>query len=263
MYDNPSSFVVQSMDGPTKEFLTTTRILQGDTLALFLCVIVVDYILRQSLDPIYDKGLTIKRSRSRRHRGLRLTDLDYADDLALTADQLCDAQDLLTSLKNAAARVGLLLNTKKTEYLTINEEESHLPICSKDGTQLKEVSDFRYLGSYVADTKKDFSTRKGQAWSACNKLHNIWQSSIAKSTKLAFFRACVESILLYGAETWTMKKELQDRLDGTYTIGFLWGCRTSHGVSIQPKNRSTETFHLSLLLLLDVEYAWLAIATVL
>ena len=74
MYDNPSSFV-QSMDGPTKEFLTTMGILQGDTLAPFLFVIVVDYILRQSLDSIYDKGLTIKRSRSRRHRGLRLTDL--------------------------------------------------------------------------------------------------------------------------------------------------------------------------------------------
>ena len=31
------------------------------------------------------------------------------------------------------------------------------------------------------------------------------------------FRACVESILLYGSETWTMKKTLQDRFDGTFT----------------------------------------------
>ena len=37
------------------------------------------------------------------------------------------------------------------------------------------------------------------------------------TTKVSFFRACVESILLYGSETWTMKKELLDRLDGTYT----------------------------------------------
>ena len=33
----------------------------------------------------------------------------------------------------------------------------------------------------------------------------------------AFFRESVESILLYGSETWTMKKILQNRLDGTYT----------------------------------------------
>ena len=60
-------------------------------------------------------------------------------------------------------------------------------------------------------------TRKGQAWIACNKLDVIWKSDITRATKIAFFRACVESILLYGAETWTMKRELQDRLDGTYT----------------------------------------------
>ena len=40
-----------------------------------------------------------------------------------------------------------------------------------DGTQLKEVDDFKYLRSFVADSKKDFLTRKAQAWKACNKLH--------------------------------------------------------------------------------------------
>lgn len=216
MYDNPTSFV-QSMDGPTKEFLTTAGILQGDTLAPYLFVIVVDYILRQSLDTINHKGLTIKPRQSSRQKGKHLTDLDYADDLALTADQLHNAQELLLSLEDAAAKVGLFLNSKKTEYMTVNEAENHQSICSINGTQLKEVSDFKYLGSFVVDSKKDFMSRKGQAWNACNKLHYIWQSGISKSTKLAFFRACVESILLYGAETWTMKKELQDRLDGTYT----------------------------------------------
>ena len=44
------------------------------------------------------------------------------------------------------------VNTKKTEYITINEDDNHLPICSNDGTQLREVCDFRYLGSYVVDS---------------------------------------------------------------------------------------------------------------
>ena len=75
---------------------------------------------------------------------------------------------------------------------------------------------FKYLGSFVADSKKDFLTRKAQAWKACNKLHITWQSNISRKTKLDFFRACVESIILYGSETWTLKKDLQDRLNGTY-----------------------------------------------
>ena len=37
-----------------------------------------------------------------------------------------------------------------------------------------------------------------------------------KDTKLPFFRASVERILLYGAETWTMKKDLEKLLDGVY-----------------------------------------------
>ena len=46
MYENPQTFV-DTMDGPTDIFSTTTDILQGDTLAPYLFVIVVDYILHQ------------------------------------------------------------------------------------------------------------------------------------------------------------------------------------------------------------------------
>ena len=214
MYDNPSSFV-QTLDGSTKEFFTTTEILQGDTLAPYLFAIVVDYLLRQSIDTLKSKGIDIMPSKTSREKDKYLTDLDYADDIALTAMLLQDAQDLLSSLEDASAKVGLFLNAKKTEYMSINGNEGPASILSRDGTQLKEVTDFKYLGSFVADSKKDFLTRKAQAWKACNKLHIIWQSNISRKTKLDFFRACVESILLYGSETWTVKKDLQDRLDGT------------------------------------------------
>ena len=157
MYSNPSSFV-QSMDGPTKEFLTTAGILQGDTLAPYLFVIVVDYILRQSVDTMKEKGIDIKPGSSSRAKNKHITDLDYADDIALTATLLKDAQDLLASLEDASAKVGLFLNSKKTDYISLNEDADHLTIFSKDGSQLSEVKDFKYLGSYVADSKKDFMT---------------------------------------------------------------------------------------------------------
>ena len=83
-----------------------------------------------------------------------------------------------------------------------------VPIDQVKKTEM-EVNDFKYIGSFVANSKKDFSSRKGQAWAACNKVNYIvWQSDIAKSTKIKFFRACVESILLYGAEMWAISKEL-------------------------------------------------------
>ena len=79
---------MDSLDGPTKEFVTTAGILQGDTLAPFLFLIIVEYILRQSIDCLDSKGLTIKPTQSRRLKNKHLTDLDYADDIALTADHL-------------------------------------------------------------------------------------------------------------------------------------------------------------------------------
>ena len=147
MHNNPSTFV-DSPDGSTKQFVTTAGIQQGDTLAPFLFVIVVDYILRQSIDCLGSKGLGIKPTQSRRLKSKQLTDLDYADDIAFTADHLQDAQDLLTCLENAAAKVR---KAKKTEYMTINEDKVHHDIKSNNGTVLKEVDDYIYLGTFGSE----------------------------------------------------------------------------------------------------------------
>ena len=94
--------------------------------------------------------------------------------------------------------------------MLLNQELTGNEIHTLNGTSLNTVDDFQYLGSYIKDSKNDFNIHKALAWSACNKLQ--WKSNISKDTKLAFFQALVESILIYGAETWTMKKDLEKRL---------------------------------------------------
>ena len=42
-------------------------------------------------------------------------------------------------------------------------------------------------------------------------------SGFSTKTKLNLFKTCVENILLYGSETWTTSKQLEKRLDDTYT----------------------------------------------
>ena len=95
-------------------------------------MIVVDYLLRQSIE---DKGIDIKPSKTSREKDKYLTDLDYEEDIALTAMLLQDAQDLLSSLEDASAKVGLFLNAKKTEYMSINGNECLASILFRDGTQ--------------------------------------------------------------------------------------------------------------------------------
>ena len=214
MYHNSNSRV-RTPDGLTDAFLTLIGVLQGDTLAPLLFIIVLDYILRQSMKD--DHGLTLIPRRSRRVPGLTVTDLDYADDLALLSDTIQKAQSLLHDLETAASLVGLHVNASKTEYMLVNINDPVPNISSLNGASLKQVQDFKYLGSHIADSRKDFQIRKGMAWTACNKLQKIWNSKISSKLKLKFFKACVEPVLLYGSETWTVNKSFQDRIDGSYT----------------------------------------------
>ena len=97
------------------------------------------------------------------------------------------------------------MNCNKTEYTLVKDCE-HEVVKSLNGYILKEVDDLKYLGSYISSIKKDFKIRKAQAWVACNKLHTIQTSGISTKTKINLLKICVESILLYGSETWTKSK---------------------------------------------------------
>ena len=75
---------------------------------------------------------------------------------------------------------------------------------SQNGERIKQVNDFKYLGSYIASTAHDINIRIGKAWSTLNQLTNLWKSRLSKNFKRNFFRATVESVLVYGTITWTL-----------------------------------------------------------
>ena len=90
-------------------------------------------------------------------------------------------------------------------------------ISTLDGTPLKLVDKFTYLGCSVSSTEKDIDTRLTKAWTAIDSLSIIWKSDLTDKMKCSFFQAAVVSILLYGCTTWTLTKRLEKKLDGNYT----------------------------------------------
>ena len=64
------------------------------------------------------------------------------------------------------------MNWNKTEYMFVKNCE-HEVVKSVNGNMLNKVDDFKYLGSYISPSKKDFEIRKAKSSVACNKLHNI------------------------------------------------------------------------------------------
>ena len=216
---------VQVRGSLSEPFDLGVGVLQGDTLAPYLFVIVLDWVLRNAL-PDESLGVELNPPQGTRTRptpGKYLTDLDYADDIALLSNSIPNAQEMLLSIETWAARVGLKINHGKSEYMLVgnwNSERAsdsgiHLTLCS--GDELKEVADFKYLDSWLLNSKKDFLVRKALAWSAIIRLNRIWRSTVLqRKVKLNLFSALIESILLYNAATWTMNKTLTRMLDGAY-----------------------------------------------
>ena len=90
-------------------------------------------------------------------------------------------------------------------------------ISTLNGSSLKLVDKFTYLGSSVSSTETDFDTRLTKAWTAINRLSVIWKSDLTDKMKRNFFQAAIVSILLYGCTTWTLTKWMEKELDGNYT----------------------------------------------
>ena len=205
---------VRSPDGDTEYFDIVAGVLQGDTLAPYLFIICLDYVLRTSIDKIRENGFELTKKRSKRYPAKTITDADYADDLALLANTPNQAETLLHSLERAAAGIGLHVNAHKTEYMCYNQTGN---ITTVDGASLRLVDKFTYLGSSVSSTENDIDTRLTKAWTAIGRLSIIWKSDLTDEMKRSFFQAAVVSILLYGCTTWTLTKRLEKKLDGNYT----------------------------------------------
>ena len=132
---------VRSPDGDTEYFDIVAGVAQGDTLATYLIIICLDYVLRTSIGKIKESGFKLIKKRSRRYPAKTITDADYADDITVLVNIPNQAETLLHSLEQATAGIGLHVNAHKTEYMCFNQTGD---ISTLDGTSLKLVDKFTY-----------------------------------------------------------------------------------------------------------------------
>ena len=197
---------VRSPDGDTDYVDIVTDVLQGDTLAPYLFIICLDYVLRTFIDKIKENGFKLTKERSRRYPTKTITNTDYANDIALLTNAPAQAETLLHSLERATAGIGLHVNTHKMKYMCLNQTGD---ISTLNGSSLKLVDKFTYLGSSVSSTETDIDTQLAKAWTAIDRLLVVWKSDLTNKMKRSIFQAAVVSILLYGCTTWTLTKHTE------------------------------------------------------
>ena len=132
----------------------------------FLFVIVLDYAMRTALKGKEALGFMLSERLSRRYPAVTSTYLSYADGIAFITNQIEQAQEFLTRIEIETEKIGLRLNSNKTEVMVFN----HLipvSIYSKEhNTTLKVVDNFKYLGSWMASSNQYLYIyiRKAMSW---------------------------------------------------------------------------------------------------
>jgi Reverse transcriptase (RNA-dependent DNA polymerase) len=201
---------VRTHDGTTDAFYLSKGVLQGDTLAPYLFIIVMDYILRRALsDPSLGYGLNVES-------GLYITDLVYADDIAIIARTREHAEAMLRAIEREASLIGLFVNKSKTLAMTVPAPTTSPAPITLESEPIAWTTDFKYLGSMIMSSESDLRHRIGLAWGAFRSLDRLWNSALDCKTKAYLFSSTVVPVLLYGCETWTLNLALRKLLWATY-----------------------------------------------
>ena len=108
---------VCSPDRDTEYFDIVAGVLQGDTLVPYLFIICLDYVLRTTIDKIWENSFELTKKRSWRYPAKTITDADYTVILANTPNQ---AETQLHSLERTTTGFGLHVNAHKIKYMCFN-----------------------------------------------------------------------------------------------------------------------------------------------
>ena len=138
--------------------------------------------------------------------GRNINNLRYADDTTLMAESEEELKSLLMKVKEESEKVGLKLHIQKIKIMASG------PITSWeiDTETVKTVPDFMFPGSKITadgDCSHEIKRRLLLGRKVMTNLDSILKSrDITLPTQVCLVKAMVFSVVLYGCESWTIKK---------------------------------------------------------
>ena len=145
--------------------------------------------------------------------GRNINNLRYADDTTLMAENEEELNRLLMKVKQKSEKVGLKLNIQKTKIMASG------PITSWeiDAETVETESDFIFLGSRItadSDCSHEIKRLLLLGRKVMSNLDSIFKiRDITLPTKVRLVKAMVFPVVMYGCESWTVKKAERRRID--------------------------------------------------
>src|SRR5574337_354900 len=196
---------VRTGHGTTDWFQIGKEVRQGCILSPCLFNLYAEYNMRNAGLEETQTGIKIARR--------NINNLRYADDTTLMTESEEKLKSFLMKVKVESEKVGLTLNIQKMKIMASG------PITSweVDGEIVETVSDFIFLGSKItADGDCSHEIKRGLLLGrkVMTNLDSIFKSrDITLPTKVHLVKAMVFPVVMYGCESWTVKKAERRRID--------------------------------------------------
>ena len=185
---------VRTGHGTTDWFQIGKGVRQGRSLFYFYA----EYIMRNAGLEETQAGIKIARR--------NINNLRYADDTTLMAESEEELKGLLMKVKEESEKVGLKLNIQKTKIMA----SSPITSWEIDGETVETVTDFILGGSKMTvdgDCSHEIKRRLLLGRKVMTNLESILKSrDITLPTKVRLVKAMVFPVVMYGYESWTVKK---------------------------------------------------------
>ena len=137
----------------------------------------------------------------------------YAYDTTLMAQSEEELKSLLMRVKEESGKASLTFNIQKTKIMA----SSPITSWQIDGEKVKTMMDFIFLGSNIiadGDCSHEIKRRLLLGRKAMTILESTFKSrDITLPTKVHIVKAKVFSVVMYGCESWTIKKAKHQRID--------------------------------------------------
>ena len=177
----------------SQPFEVSTGVRQGDVLSPLLFLQAVDWVMVKAAQDT--DGVTAGM-------GIRVSHLEYADDVAALAESLGALQDQINRIQSRSGSLGLKLNPSKCEWIASHSVTGELLL---NGVAMKRVPQFCYLGSVITpdgDASAEIANRIGKAKGVFKTMDTaLWgRREIPASLKVRLFDSLILAILLYGVE---------------------------------------------------------------
>ena len=142
-----------------------------------------------------------------------INNLRYAHDTTLMAESQEELKSLLMKVKEESEKVGLKLNIQNTKIMA----SSPITSWQIDGVTMETVRDFIFLGSKIpadGDCSHEIKRHLLLGRKAMTNLDSILKSrDITLPTKVCLVKAMIFPVVMYGCESWSIKKAECQRID--------------------------------------------------